>query len=202
MAIAEERLEKRRAYYRANREKVRAQNNRWNQKNRERKLAQAREYAAKKRADPLVQEYQKLKNKEYWADPKKRKECQAKLKQWHLDHPEYNRQYLRRRIGRDPLKYMLASAKKRAIGKGIPFDIEYTDLVLPTHCPVLGIKLEADTARGRNNSSPSLDRKIPNLGYVKGNVEVISMRANWLKSNGTADELRRVAAYAARCEDN
>lgn len=202
MAIAEERLEKRRAYYQANRERVRAWNNRWKEKNKGWVRAQAREYAAQRRTDPLVQEYQKLKSKEYWADPEKRKARQAALKQWHLDHPEYNRTYIRRRIGKDPLKYMLALAKKRAAEKGVPFSIEYSDLVMPTHCPVLGMKLEAETARGRNNASPSLDRKIPHFGYVQGNVEIISMRANWLKSNGTADELRKVAAYAARCEDN
>lgn len=45
------------------------------------------------------------------------------------------------------------------------------------------------------DSSPSLDRLIPAKGYVKGNVRVISRRANCLKSNGTLEEFRAVMAY-------
>ena len=44
----------------------------------------------------------------------------------------------------------------------------------------------------------SLDRADNSRGYVKGNVVVISWRANDLKSNGSADELEAVAAYSRR----
>jgi hypothetical protein len=40
--------------------------------------------------------------------------------------------------------------------------------------------------------SPSLDRIDPSKGYVKGNVRVISARANLLKNDATVGELTLV----------
>ena len=68
--------------------------------------------------------------------------------------------------------------------------------MIPLHCPVLGLPLYRNSggaAQGPN--SPSLDRIDPDLGYVRGNVKVISARANSIKSNATPEELLRVAAY-------
>lgn len=45
------------------------------------------------------------------------------------------------------------------------------------------------------HSSPSIDRIIPELGYVRGNIAVISMRANKLKSDATSEELERISAW-------
>jgi hypothetical protein len=70
------------------------------------------------------------------------------------------------------------------------------DIVIPLHCPVLGLPLYRNSggaAQGPN--SPSLDRIDPSLGYVQGNVKVISSRANAIKSNASPEELLRVAAY-------
>ncbi len=56
-------------------------------------------------------------------------------------------------------------------------------------CPILHIKLTHD---GNRDHSPSLDRIIPQKGYVKGNVQVISLRANRIKSDATLEELERI----------
>jgi hypothetical protein len=40
-----------------------------------------------------------------------------------------------------------------------------------------------------------VDRIVPRRGYVRGNVAVISMRANRLKSNMTLDELFGLLDY-------
>jgi hypothetical protein len=45
------------------------------------------------------------------------------------------------------------------------------------------------------NNSPSLDRIVPELGYVEGNVVWISNRANILKRDATWEELQRVAEW-------
>lgn len=93
-------------------------------------------------------------------------------------------------------------ARSRARTQGIPFDITEDDIHVPTFCPVLGLKLErAETGQGRNDHAPSLDRIIPELGYVKGNVIVISNKANRIKSNGSAEDLRRVATFYTRLEN-
>ena len=79
-------------------------------------------------------------------------------------------------------------AKRRAQEKGLPFDITIDDIVIPKICPLLEIPIEICIGSA-GNSSPSLDRKIPHLGYVKGNVHVISFRANQIKNCASIDEL-------------
>jgi hypothetical protein len=49
--------------------------------------------------------------------------------------------------------------------------------------------------------SPSLDQLIARNGYVRGNVWVISHRANTLKSNATSEELFAVAKDVQMIED-
>ena len=97
----------------------------------------------------------------------------------------------------------LRAAKHRAKASSLPFDID-TDYLLSVFpqdakCPVLGIDLVWGLADGRTNS-PSLDRVFPELGYVRGNVQWISDRANIIKSNATSDELYAVANYVRHHE--
>jgi len=95
---------------------------------------------------------------------------------------------------------MWSCAKHRAALLKMPFNIEYTDIVIPKFCPVLGLRLESTKRRssGPQPQSPTLDKIIPELGYVKGNVWVISARANSLKNDATLEELQMlVAAIAA-----
>lgn len=200
MDLRAERLAKRRAYYRANRERVKAQNDRWNEKNRERKREQAREYMAHRRSNPAFVERERLRYAVYNAKPENKAKRRELFKKWCAENPNYNRDWQRKRNGTDPARYLHRAAKARAERAGIPFNIEISDITIPTHCPVLGLELQFQFVRGKSWASPSLDRKIPALGYVKGNVEVISLRANVLKSNGSATELQAVADYARRCE--
>ena len=79
-------------------------------------------------------------------------------------------------------KRMLGSAKYRAAKYGRDFNIELSDITVPTTCPILGTPMV----------SPSLDRIDSSKGYVKGNVRVISKRANMLKNNATIEELTLV----------
>lgn len=100
----------------------------------------------------------------------------------------------------DCLTKMHAAAKSRAKARGLPFDIETEDIVVPDFCPILGIALQSKIGMGpsgigANASSPSLDRIDNSKGYVKGNVMVISMRANNLKSNATLEEIFAIADF-------
>lgn len=102
-------------------------------------------------------------------------------------------------VGRNPTtEYrMYHAAKSRARKYGIPFTIEISDILVPEFCPILGIRLERNTGSKQGNS-PSLDKVIPELGYVKGNIEVISMKANMLKSNGSYDEFKSIVDWFER----
>lgn len=95
------------------------------------------------------------------------------------------------------IKAMLGEAKKRALKKELEFNIIRTDIVIPEYCPILGIPL----LRGSkvvNANSPSLDRIDPSKGYVKGNIQVISNRANTIKNDATPEELMKVALFMNR----
>lgn len=88
------------------------------------------------------------------------------------------------------IEYNCRKIKERAKTNGVPFDITPEDIEIPEFCPILGIKLTWDDDNKR--STPSVDRFIPKKGYVKGNIEVISMRANTLKSDGSFEEIEAV----------
>jgi len=88
-------------------------------------------------------------------------------------------------------------ARERAKSKGRPFNIVVGDIVMPEFCPVLGIKLERNKKQHGVNS-PTLDCLIPEKGYVKGNVAVISFRANSLKSDATLDELQKLTRWVKK----
>ena len=108
----------------------------------------------------------------------------------------YMRGYLAKRRALHPAQEMWSRARKRASIKGIPFSISRCDIKIPSHCPALGIPLQISSGRTRN--SPSLDRIFPDMGYVRGNIKVISDHANRLKSNLSLSELR----IKANCNSN
>lgn len=100
----------------------------------------------------------------------------------------------RRRVRENPVAYALWRVKTRAKQNDIPFDLTHDDIVIPEKCPVLGIRLEIGEGHAKDGS-PSIDRLNPNLGYVRGNIRVISHKANTIKSNATLHELRSVVQY-------
>jgi hypothetical protein len=104
-----------------------------------------------------------------------------------------------------PFKTVLcAQARARGRRRGFEATIMPEDLVWPSHCPVLGLKLdypERSGMRGQQNAQanwPSLDRWDSTKGYVPGNVFVISYRANTLKNAATYEEILKVAKYLSR----
>lgn len=99
------------------------------------------------------------------------------------------------------MKRMLVAARTRAKEKGLMFDIHYDDIQIPNLCPVLRIPLIPSVDGQQSDNSPSLDRKIPYLGYTKGNVRVISMRANRIKSDATSTELEAILKYVRQIEE-
>ncbi len=84
-----------------------------------------------------------------------------------------------------------SQAKKRSAKLGRMFNILPEDVVVPTHCPLLGIELQMGVGVHQPNS-PSLDRIDSDKGYTKDNIWVISRRANVIKSNATIFELELI----------
>jgi hypothetical protein len=97
-------------------------------------------------------------------------------------------------------KKLLARAKVGARKRGIEFSLQESDLDTPLICPILGCELNYPslTSQHCRPETPSVDRIDNTLGYVPGNVQVISWRANRLKNDATLQELYRLGQWAAR----
>ena len=74
------------------------------------------------------------------------------------------------------------------------FNIEEKDIIIPENCPIFGTKLERGIGM-ISNSSPTLDRIDSSMGYIKGNIHIISWRANNIKKNATLAELKSILDY-------
>ena len=96
------------------------------------------------------------------------------------------------------MSQMWKTAKERAVKKDIPFDLEVQDLydILPEDgcCPIFGQPFKCGGGAG-SKWAMSLDKIVPELGYVKGNVRWISMLANRMYSNATDEELLTFAYH-------
>lgn len=99
-----------------------------------------------------------------------------------------------------PEKRLHKAAKERAKATGQAFDIEVSDVVIPDRCPILGCEFESNLGKsqGANPKAPSLDKIIPELGYIKGNVQVVSFKANSMKRDGTIKELLNFAEWVIK----
>ena len=93
---------------------------------------------------------------------------------------------------------MFRRVKTRAKDRGLDFDLEKSDIVIPEVCPVLGMRLEHHTGSGGRYNSPALDRIDNSKGYIKGNVIVISHLANMMKSSANEEQLLAFAAWVFR----
>lgn len=95
---------------------------------------------------------------------------------------------------KDIRKSLIEAAQNRARMKNLPINITIDDIVVPEFCPILKIKIEKSSGKAKANS-PSLDRIIPSLGYVKGNIQVISNKANSMKNDATPEQLLNFANW-------
>lgn len=85
-------------------------------------------------------------------------------------------------------------AKARAKKKNLEFTIDKSDYVIPEFCPILGVRIIQGT-KGNYDNTPSIDRIDNSKGYVKGNVQIISNKANTMKNSATQEELIMFAKW-------
>jgi hypothetical protein len=96
---------------------------------------------------------------------------------------------------------MFVDARDRSKEKNVPFNItrEHLKLIATDECPIFKTPFEwgrSGLGYGKPKlNGPQLDRIIPDLGYVEGNVAFISRRANRIKDNGTMQEHYDIADW-------
>ncbi len=105
------------------------------------------------------------------------------------------------RYRQNPIPQLIYNFKKRAKAKNVPFDLKPQDIREKLNnagkiCPVLGIKMQTSKLGSKSNDlAPSIDRIDPKKGYVKGNMIVVSMRANRIKTDASPEEIKKVAYF-------
>lgn len=148
-------------------------------------IALARRNGPPKKPDALRRnpEYVRAKTRA-WRAANPEKFAESQRKSWATRQDQYHS---------NPAKYLCRVAKYRAAKAGHEFAITSDDLVIPTHCPITGAPIDILNSNYANGAS--LDRVDNEKGYVKGNVRIISRKANRLKADATIEELERIIAY-------
>jgi hypothetical protein len=131
-------------------------------------------------------------------------------KQWREKNPDKIKAYVKKHKVRsnnslklwrynNPAKCLHLNIKSRAKRSGVEFNMEWQDIDIPVICPVLGIPIVMGTNEGMRTgpspNSPSVDRVDNNKGYIKGNIQVISHKANTMKNSATPDQLIKFARW-------
>lgn len=92
------------------------------------------------------------------------------------------------------------AARKNNVPVGFSSVVElaaYVRSIAPKKCPVFGEKF-VERGNGFDRWSPSIDKINPKKGYVRGNIQVISVFANAMKRDASPRELRKFASWVLR----
>lgn len=133
-----------------------------------------------------------------WPAQKKYKDKnKEKLKATRNRTQEWEATKLRRMTPEGWAKERIPKLRHRAKKLGLDFDINWQDIVPQKLCPVFGVPFQLDSfgKPGAAHYAPSVDRIDNSKGYIKGNIKVISNRANLLKKDATKEELTLLVRY-------
>jgi len=110
---------------------------------------------------------------------------------------QYDTEKIWRTTKRGHVSKYLSAAKNRAIKQNLPFDLDLDFLmsIALDECPVFKTPFIWGQSKGKHPYRPSLDRVIPELGYIKQNVVFISLKANVIKQDVAEKELYAVADW-------
>ena len=102
-------------------------------------------------------------------------------------HRVRDNNYRRTRLPMMRERKMLYNIRDRAKQIGVICTLTLADIIIPLNCPVFHRPFVYGTGWA-NDWSPTIDRIVPVLGYVPGNIQIISFKANTMKSNATPAE--------------
>jgi hypothetical protein len=166
-------------YYLKNKEKILARQKQNYENNKDIFKERARRYVAKN--IEKVKAFRKL---------YRQKASPEQIQKWNKAREDY--------VKNNPQKRIIAIIKSRAKQKNMDFNLEPEDIQIPELCPVFKIPLEKYITKGKYGpryNSPSVDRIDNTKGYIKGNIQIISHKANSMKSNATPEQLLKFAYW-------
>jgi len=158
------------------------------------KAASARWYAKNKYK---LSEKRKGKRKEehkasyaYLIEKYGHEELNRKSKEWRAKNLEKARLSCTNSRKNNPERNILNKARHSAKSRGLEFNLEIEDIIIPSTCIYFKQPLDV---WGNPDFVPSIDRIENSKGYVKGNIQIISYLANKMKHTATQEQLRTFA---------
>ncbi len=88
-------------------------------------------------------------------------------------------------------KRILNRCKSRAVKLKRDFDLDLSDIIIPEVCPVF----KTPFIYGHPDWTYSIDRIDNRKGYVKGNILIVSNKANRLKNNASIEDLQIIIDF-------
>jgi hypothetical protein len=151
-----------------------------------------------KEKNPNYQKEYYEKNKEQIT--KKKRQCRAARREHYAEVAKTRYNLKRESIlektkihrKKHPEILLVNAARARAKKKNLSFNLTRESIKIPDKCPLLEIPLFTCEGKAGDNS-PTLDRIIPELGYVEGNVWVISFKANVIKNSASFEEFQLIS---------
>lgn len=103
---------------------------------------------------------------------------------------------------KNPFLHKCTRAKTRATALQVPFNLtpEYLEGLWTGKCPVLKVDISLYSER-EDEYAAELDRLIPELGYVQGNVNFLSRKANRIKNNSNIEILENLLKWMKNVAD-
>jgi hypothetical protein len=97
-----------------------------------------------------------------------------------IKHKEWSKRTVQNRL--------LSRAKDRSRKLGLDCNLELEDIIIPKECPLLNTPFQYGSQKDKWRTY-SIDRIDNSLGYIKGNIQIISYLANTMKSSASKEQL-------------
>lgn len=139
------------------------------------------------KADPERHKLHNERNKGY----RIRFKAKFTKEEWNKYHSSQRKKY---RDKQPVLDRIYNQIKASATKRGLEFNLKKEDLFIPEFCPILGLKLVFNENK-LGPDSYTADRVDNSKGYIKGNVQIISYKANMLKDALTPELCDTLKVY-------
>jgi hypothetical protein len=91
-----------------------------------------------------------------------------------------NASYIKKRVFKTTKQLkenqLFNSCRTSAKRKDLEFNLSQEDIIIPSLCPIFNKPFTYVTGKGHSNFNPSIDRIDNSKGYIKGNIQIISVR--------------------------